>query len=255
MFRLLIALAGFAALIPFAAQARQTGFLDRSVTVAGERYSYQVYVPRNLPRGRPPIILALHGAGERGSDGLLQTQVGLASAIRNKVDRWPAIVVFPQVRADRLWQNSLDVAMAALAAAEREFRTDPKRVYLAGLSMGGNGSWALGYRYPDRFAAIVVVCGFVKPIGIRDYQPIVPASEGDPYAAVARKLARTPVWIVHGDKDDVVPVEDSRAMAAALKAVGGNVTFKELKGVNHNAWDPGYSDAALPEWLFTQRQR
>lgn len=245
-------LALLALLIATPAAARETGFLDRTVTVAGETHRYQVYVPRDLPRGPAPVILALHGGGERGSDGLLQTEVGLGGAIRRHADRWKAIVVFPQARADRLWQNSLAVATAALDATERAFRTDRRRVYLAGLSMGGNGAWKLAYDQPDRFAALVVICGFVQPIAIRNYQPLVTAA--DPYAEIASRVRRIPIWIVHGDRDDVVPVAESRAMAAALTAAGGRVTYRELAGVNHNAWDPGFGDPALPAWLFAQRR-
>lgn len=256
MRRMVLALLALMAwLAPATAEARETGFLDRAVTVAGVRHVYQVYVPRSYrPGEKLPIILALHGAGERGGDGLLQTDVGLGHAIRKHVERWPAIVVFPQVPKDRLWQNSKDIALAALAAAEREFRTDRDRVYVAGLSMGGNGTWALAYDDPDRFAAIVVVCGFVKPITLRPYQPLVPVSEPDPYAAMARRIARLPVWIIHGGADTVVPVEDSRQMAAALRTAGAAVHYKELPGVDHNSWDPGFDDPELPTWLFAQRR-
>lgn len=253
--RLLLAVA--ALLLATPALARETGFLDRSVTVDGQRSLYQVYIPRGTARTRGlPIVLALHGAGERGSDGLLQTEVGLGGAIRRHVERWPAVVVFPQAPAGRLWQNSEAIALAALAAAEREFGTDRSRVYLAGLSMGGNGAWKLAYQQPERFAALVVVCGFVQPLGIpaRDYRPFLPAGE-DPFAAVARRLATVPAWIVHGDADPVVPIEESRRMAAALRTAGGAVTYRELPGVGHNAWDPGFGDPALAAWLFAQRRR
>ncbi|MFZ5718483.1 MAG: prolyl oligopeptidase family serine peptidase [Pseudomonadota bacterium] len=229
----------------------ETGFLDRTVRVEGRDYAYQVYVPRKPIAGRKPIILALHGAGERGSDGLLQTEVGLAGAIRRNPDRWPAIVVFPQAPAGQLWAGApAQVAMAALAAAEREFSTDPDRVYLAGLSMGGNGTWRLAYENPRRFAAIVPVCGFAG--AFRGLPPI--AAGPDPYAALAQRIAHLPTWIVHGDADSVVPVDESRKMAAALQAAGAKVTYKELAGVNHNSWDPGFRDEALPVWLFQQRR-
>lgn len=249
-------IAAFAALLALAwapvASAAETGFLDRTVRVDGRDYAYQVYVPRQRPAGRPPIILTLHGAGERGSDGLFQTEVGLAGAIRRHPDRWPAIVVFPQAPKDQLWMGApAKVAMAALAQAEREFRTDPARTYLAGLSMGGNGTWRLASENPDRFAAIVPICAFAG-----SFRGLPPVAQGpDPYAALAAKVARVPIWIVHGDADSVVPVEESRKMAAALKAAGANVTYKELAGVNHNSWDPGFADEALPAWLFAQRLR
>jgi len=139
--------------LPQAAWA-ETGFLDRTVRVDGKDYAFQVYVPRKPIEGRKPVILALHGGGERGSDGLLQTEVGLAGAIRRNPERWPAIVVFPQTPKDTLWMGpSAKMAMAALAQAEKEFRTDPDRVYLAGLSLGGNVAAAGGQLRSDLFLA------------------------------------------------------------------------------------------------------
>lgn len=234
----------------------ETGFLDRTVTVDGQAFAYQVYVPRGYrPGSRPPAILALHGAGERGSDGLLQTEVGLAGAIRRHPDRWPAVAVFPQAPAALLWRDlPARVAMAALAQAEAEFGTDPDRVYLMGLSMGGSGTWTLAYAHPGRFAALVPVCAFAGPF--RGLPPVAAdaSADADPYAALARKIAAVPVWMIHGEADSVVPVEESRRMHAALAAAGGRVTYKELPGVNHNSWDPGFADPALPAWLFQQRR-
>ena len=256
MMRWILSLVALVALaLPSAALAAETGFLDRTVRVEGKDYAYQVYVPRKRLEGSKPIILALHGGGERGSDGLFQTEVGLAGAIRRNVDRWPAIVVFPQAPKDQLWMGvPARVAMAALAQAEREFRTDPDRVYLAGLSLGGNGVLRLAYEQPDRFAAVVPVCAFIGPF--RGLPPIATVEAGaDSYAALATRIARLPVWLVHGDADSVVPVEHSRNLAAALKAAGAQVTYKELPGVNHNSWDPGFGDEALPQWLFQQRRK
>jgi predicted peptidase len=251
MVRWILAVAAMLVLAPAAALA-ETGFLDRTVNVDGKAYGFQVYVPRQPIAGPKPIILALHGAGERGADGLLQTEVGLAGAIRRHPERWPAIVVFPQAPEGQLWMGApAKVAMAALAQAEREFGADPNRVYLAGLSMGGNGVWRLAWEQPDRFAAVVAVCAFVGPF--RGLPPI--AGPGpDPYAALAARTAKLPIWIVHGDADSVVPVEESRKLAAALKTAGAQVTYKELPGVDHNSWDPGFGEAALPTWLFQQRR-
>src|SRR5262245_4133231 len=113
-------------------QQVQTGFLDRTVAVAGQAYRYQVYVPADyVSKPSWPAILFLHGAGERGSDGLLQTNVGLAPAIRQNPSRYPAIVIFPQVPRDSLWVGTpADMAVAALQQTMKEFHVDPKRVYL-----------------------------------------------------------------------------------------------------------------------------
>ena len=140
----------------------ETGFLDRSVTLGGQTYRYQIYVPTSYVTTQQwPVILFLHGAGERGSDGYVQTQVGLAPAIRQNAARIPAIAVFPQATAESSWTGTpARVALAALDQTMREYQTDPARVYLTGLSMGGNGTWYIAYRNPKRFAAIAPICSW-----------------------------------------------------------------------------------------------
>jgi predicted peptidase len=242
------------------AQTVTTGFLNRSIVVDGEAYAYQVYVPREYqPSSAWPVILALHGAGERGHDGLLQTEVGLGGAIRRHAERYPAIVVFPQRSPGATWQGlGAKLALATLDKAMAEFTVDASRVYLTGLSMGGNGAWYLAFHNPERFAALVVVCGFVSERrggSGSDYAAIADASHSDPFAEVAKRVVRLPIWIFHGDADKAVPVEESRKMAAALKAIGANVQYSELPGVGHNAWDPAYNMVDLSNWLFEQRRR
>lgn len=240
------------------AQTHETGFLDRTVTVTGHAYHYQVYVPAAYTASqRWPIILFLHGAGERGDDGLVQTQVGLGAAVRQNAARFPAIIVFPQAPAESLWTGvPAQMAMAALDETIREFRTDSDRVYLTGLSMGGNGTWYLAYRNPSRFAALIPICGFVTAFreGWRGFTPVVPPDSGAPFAALARQLRRVPTWIVHGEVDNVVPVEQSQQAAAALKAAGGPVQYLEVPGTSHNAWDAAYGSPALVRWLFAQHR-
>lgn len=245
------------------AQTGETGFLNRSAVIDGAEYRYQVYVPREYVRSVAlPIILALHGGGSYGRDGLLQTDGGLAHAVRQHADRYPAIAVFPQSPpggTPGFQALGERIALAALDKSVAEFGTDPSRVYLTGLSAGGNGAWYLAYHHSDRFAALVVVCGFVGEFagttsGVR-YPAIVPASAPDPFAALAQRVSRLPIWIFHGDADPTVPVEVSRRMAAALKAIGADVQYTELPGVGHNAWDPAYDRADLATWLFKQQRR
>ncbi len=244
--------------ISLAQGTMETGFLDRTVTVEGTTYHYQVYVPFSYADSAPwPVILFLHGAGERGKDGLAQTQVGLGAALRQHPERYPAIVVMPQLTPDSLWVGlPARMAMAALDKTLKEFKTDPDRVYLTGLSMGGNGSWYLAYRHASRFAAVVPVCGWIAPFAERlgKVESVVPPEDGDPYEAMARRLVKTPVWIFHGEEDPVVPVEDSRKVAAALTAAGAPVQFSEVPGIGHNSWDPAYGSKKFAEWLFKQRR-
>jgi predicted peptidase len=233
----------------------ESGFLDRSVTVGSQSYRYQIFVPASyVPTQRWPVILFLHGAGERGGDGYFQTQVGLGTAIRQSVSRVPAIAVFPQASSDSSWTGTLArVAMAALDQTTREYQTDPARVYLTGLSMGGNGTWYLAYRNPKRFAAIVPVCGWVSP-NIWKVDPVVPADSGDVYAALGRQLRQTPTWIFHGEIDQAVPVDESRKAFAGLQAAGAPVQYTELPGTGHNSWDAAYGSPKVWTWLLAQRR-
>lgn len=242
------------------AQKIETGFLDRSVTVNGSEYRYVVYVPRGFNSSRSwPVIVALHGGGEYGNDGIKQTAGGLARAIRLNPERFPAIVLFPQARADNTpgWQlEGGKAALTQLDSALKEFHGDPKRIYLTGLSAGANGSWFLLSRHPERFAAAVIVCGFVsefkgKTSGV-DYPSLAPESKTDPFSVIAKKVSSIPIWIFHGDADQNVSVEESRKMFAALKSIGADVQYTELPGVSHNAWDPAYTRVDVFEWLFKQ---
>jgi len=243
----LIALAGAAACAPRSAE--ESGFLDRSVEVQGRRYAYQVYVPR-AGRGRGlPIVLALHGSGERGSDGLLQTEGGLASSVRRRPDLYPALIVFPQAPLGGSWEGrSSRAALAAFEASAREFSADRSRSYLIGWSMGGAGAWELAAQDPARFAAVAVVAGYLPG------EPVSGGGGAEAYSALARRLARTPVWIAHGAADPVVPAAGSRSMAAALQVAGGRFVHQELPGVGHDSWGGVFEDPRFAAWLFNQRK-
>src|SRR5919198_2771387 len=168
------------------ARARDTGFLNRTVTVGATTYRYQVYVPSDYtPKKRWPVILFLHGIGERGDDGLRQTEVGIGRAIRLYAERFPSIVVFPQCRRDAAWPGEMEVqALKALDQTVKEFRGDPQRLYLTGLSMGGYGAWAFAALHPGKFAAIVPICGGILPRPGLPLSPEVAAivRSPDPYA-------------------------------------------------------------------------
>jgi predicted peptidase len=242
---------------------QETGFLDRAVTVRGVEYRYEVYVPRDYdPKRVWPIILALHGGGDYGSDGIRPTVGALAKAIRLHPDRFPAIVVFAQAHADGTpgWQQAGgEAALAEVDKALIEFHGDSSRIYLTGYSAGGNGAWFLAYHHLNRFAALVVICGFVSDFTGKQshvfYPAIAPASAPDRFAAIAQQLKSLPIWIFHGDADENVSVEESRHMVAALRAFGANVRYTELAGVDHNAWDPAYDNAEMVTWLLTQRRQ
>jgi predicted peptidase len=182
--------------------------------------------------------------------------------LRLHPDRFPAIVVFPQAHADGTpgWQREGgEAALVAVNQAVAEFHGDTSRIYLTGYSAGGNGAWFLAYHHPQRFAALVVICGYVSDFTGRQshvfYPGIAPASALDRYAAVAEEVKSLPIWVFHGDADANVSVEESRHMVAALRALGANVRYTELAGVDHNAWDPAYDDSGMAAWLLDQRRR
>ncbi|MEX2132448.1 MAG: hypothetical protein WD772_13280 [Pseudohongiellaceae bacterium] len=225
------------------AQTPETGFLDRSITIDNVEHRYQVYVPRSYRSDSPlPAILFLHGAGERGDDGLKQTQVGIGAAIRLNPARWPAITVFPQVPTGLIWDGEpARAAMAALDATLVEFAIDDSRVYLTGISMGGRGTLHLGYHYSDRFAAIVAIC---TPVTSLEFT----------LAEFAVRTRTIPMWLFHGDADVVVPVDHSHQIVAARREASAPGRYTEFPGVNHNSWDPAYAMEELAEWLFEQKK-
>lgn len=239
--------------------AADTGFLNRTVTVEGVAYRFQVYVPADwTPQQSWPVALFLHGYGESGDDGLLQTQIGIATAIRTHVADFKMIVVMPQCRKGKLWVDP-DMQAQALAALEQsvtEFHGDPARLYLTGLSMGGYGSWEIAIHHPGKFAALAPICGGVQAnFHLSDLHSslVNDPKIADPYAEIAKRIGPVPVWIFHGDADESVPVEESRKMNQALVAAKANVRYTEYPGVGHNSWDQAYSEPEFIPWLLKQK--
>lgn len=233
-----------------------TGFLDRTTIVGSTTYRYVVYVPGVLPA--PPVILFLHGAGERGNDGVKQSEIGLGRAIRLNPDLVPAIVVFPQLHSEERWlDDGASAAMQALDEAMHEFNGDPDRVYLTGMSLGGYGVWHLALAHPERFAALVPICGGIAPAGSATSvrQSPLTASAADPYAFTARALRDKPVRMFHGANDDVIAPSESRRMNEMLEREGADVQYTEYKGVGHDAWTRAYAEPELWRWLFEQHTR
>lgn len=240
--------------MPASSDAR---FVERTVTVAGEARAYQVFVPAHRASGAmTPVILFLHGSGERGSDNHAQLKAGLGPYLREHAEDFPAIVVFPQVEENGEWMGAnVDMALAALDASSREFNGDPQRTYLTGLSMGGYGTWETALKAPTRFAALVPICGaLLPPNDERALYVTEVAGAPDPYAALARKLREVPVWIFHGAKDDAVSPADDRKTFAAFKAASAEVRYTEFPDAGHNSWDATYRHDAMWDWLFAQRR-
>jgi predicted peptidase len=224
--------------IAFAADTpRDTGFINGTAELNGRKMLYVVYVPRNYsPDKQWPVVLFLHGAGEVGSDGLRQVTVGIGPQLFLNPQRFPCLVVMPQA-SGQSWSGTLnDLARRALDDVVARYNGDPNRLYLTGLSLGGTGTWTMASQHPERFAAIIPICGCGSP-------------------ASASRLTSLPIWVFHGGADPVVPVQCSRQMVAALKAAGNpNVQYTEYAGVGHNAWDQTYSNPQVIAWLLAQKR-
>lgn len=225
-----------------------TGFLYKTLEFEGKRYPYTVFVPPDYtPQRRWPVILFLHGSGERGEDGFLPSEVGIGRAIRRDHTRCPAVVVMPQCPDGTLWTDAmLNMALHTLAQTSLAYNLDSERIYLTGLSMGGAGAWTLAARMPDRLAAVAPLCGFV------DNPRVPPSSER--VRAFAERLTDIPIWVFHGGQDVNVVPDHSTMMVAELRRRGANVRYTEYPEARHNIWDRAYDDAEFWQWLFRQRR-
>jgi acetyl esterase/lipase len=230
---------------------QDTGFLNRRIELHGVTYRFQVYLPEDWRRDdqkKWPIILFLHGRGERGSEGLWQTQIGVAEAVRNHPDRWPFVIVMPQCPLSAHWTDPdmLELAMAALDQESEEFHGDPTRTYLTGLSMGGYGAWELAKLNPHRWAAIAIAAGGI----FWSYEPERWQQASTLPAEYARAVGHTPVWLFHGSLDTTVLPRQSELMFDAFKAAGGNIRFWLYQGLLHDCWTRAYDEPDLPRWLL-----
>ncbi len=211
-------------------QSAQT--LETKVPV---KLNYLLYLPKDYDQQESwPLVVFLHGAGERGDDLELVKKHGPPKLIDEGKD-FPAIIVSPQCKRGGWWQNQLLELTALIDDIESKYKVDKSRVYLTGLSMGGFGSWALAAYTPDRFAAVIPICG-----------------GGERLAAMA--LAKTPVWVFHGAKDPVVPLERSESMVEALKRFKGNVQFTVYPDALHDSWTETYDNPDVWKWLFEQQR-
>jgi predicted peptidase len=216
----------------------ETGFINGTAELNGRKMPYVVYVPRSYaPDKQWPVILFMHGAGEQGTDGLRQTAVGIGPHIIWNSRRFPCLVVMPQTSSGTWTGTSGDLALRALDDVVAKYNGDRSRLYLTGLSLGGNGTWALAAKYPERFAALIPICGWGSP------------------AAMAPKLKSLPIWVFHGDRDSVVSVKSSRDMVAAIQAAGNvNIKYTEYPGADHDVWDRTYNNQQVIAWLLAQKR-
>jgi predicted peptidase len=222
----------------------------------GGRLPYRLLKPPGCSMSAPqrldyPLVVFLHGAGERGDDNQRQLVHGMNEFASDPIRKnFPCFVVAPQCPEDQQWVDTPWYLDSHRMAAEPtpvlrwtlelvqdltdRYPVDPNRIYLTGLSMGGFGVWEVLARQPARFAAAVIVCG-----------------GGDP--ATAAEIARIPVWVFHGDQDPEVLPQRSREMIRALQQAGGSPRYTEYPNTGHDSWSPTYRDHQMYAWLFAQR--
>lgn len=228
-------------LLPVQAQEKPaTGFISKVFKNAdGSESPYVVFVPHSYDGTKDyPVILFLHGSGESRGGKKMPVDVGIGPAIKTREKTFPFITIFPQSEK-RTWKADSEDgrrAIAILDATLREYRIDPKRQILTGLSMGGYGTWSLAAAYPDRWAAIVPICGGGNPDD-------------------AAKIKDIPCWCFHGQDDNAVKVERSREMIAALEKAGGQPRYTEYRWVGHDSWDPAYATNQLYAWMLRQSKK
>lgn len=221
---------------------------------AGGKLNYRLLKPKDYDANKKyPLVLFLHGAGERGDDNKKQLVHGMNDFAADEVmAKYPCFVVAAQCPNDAKWVEvdwsatkhtapeepspAMQKSFETLEALQKEFSIDAKRIYITGLSMGGYGTWDAIERKPEYFAAAAPICG-----------------GGD--VGNAKKLTKIPLWAFHGDQDGAVKVERTRDMIAAIKAAGGEPKYTEYPGVGHDSWSKTYSNPEFYAWLFAQQRK
>jgi predicted peptidase len=252
-------------LIVMSASAQDSALYRKEVFRKGkDSLNYRIMYPSKYDVNKKyPVVLFMHGAGERGSDNNKQLLhgSGLFTDSANRA-KYPAFVIFPQCPEGDFWAKierdqapasdslggfhfisegsagkSLGLVMNLIDSFAKTPQVNTKKIYVCGLSMGGMATFELLWRKPNFFAAGVPICGGGDPGKVNVY------AKG------------FPVWVFHGGSDPVVPVGNSRLMVNELKKAGANVTYSEYPGVGHNSWDNAFAEPQLLEWLFAQERK
>lgn len=219
----------------------------------GAKLHYRLLKPHQQEAdAQYPLVVFLHGAGERGDDNDAQLVHGVREFARAEArKKYPCFLIAPQCPSGKRWvevdwssrshslpkqpSHPMRLTLELVESIQKELPIDARRIYITGLSMGGYGVWDALARKPKLFAAAVPVCGGAD-------------------LNTAKTVREIPVWMFHGDQDNAVPVGRSRDMAAALKKAGGHPKYTEYRGVGHNSWDSAYRDADMFAWLFAQKR-
>ena len=195
---------------------------------------YLLFLPESYAQSTNeefPLILFLHGAGERGSDLDSVKRHGIPKIVETNPD-FPFIAVSPQCPKDSWWTSELHTINGLIEEVVEKYQVDTSRIYLTGLSMGGFGTWSLASMYPERFAAIAPVCG------------------GGEVRQILRSLVEIPIWTFHGQKDDVIPFSRSEEIVTALKKHGSSIKFTIYPEAGHDSWTKTYDNPELYKWFL-----
>lgn len=246
-----------AAMVAVGAMAQNDAYTRHIYTIGGDTLRYRELVPLNPERDKYPLVIFMHGAGERGIDNEKQLTHG-AQMFLNPVNRkkYPAYVVFPQCPEEGYWAYNerpasfdpdkmpileeptkyIKLVRGLVTKYINEGNVNPDRIYLVGLSMGAMAVYDLAERYPSMWAAAVPICGTVNPKRLQNCREVN-------------------FSIYHGDADNVVPVEASRAAYARLKEIHTSVEYKEFPGCNHGSWNPAFCEPDFMKWLFGNNKK
>ena len=195
---------------------------------------YLLFLPESYAQStnqKFPLILFLHGAGERGRDLDSVKRHGIPKIVETNPD-FPFIAVSPQCPEDSWWTSELHTINGLIEEVVEKYQVDTSRIYLTGLSMGGFGTWSLASMYPERFAAIAPVCG------------------GGEVRQILRSLVEMPIWTFHGQKDDVIPFSRSEEIVTALKKHGSSIKFTIYPEAGHDSWTKTYDNPELYKWFL-----
>jgi predicted peptidase len=238
----LVALLPLLIMAPLRAQKSDAKWQDllEKRTFEGDKGSlpYRLLKPEGSDsKKKYPLVVFLHGAGERGKDNSAQLKHGVVNfASGENRKKYPCFLIAPQCPTGQFWSGkNTQLVLDLIAAVRKEFPIDEKRIYVTGLSMGGYGTWSLLAQKPELFAAGVPICGG--------------GAETD-----APTLAKISIWAFHGDEDKAVKVERSRTMIEAIKKAGGKPKYTEYRGVGHDSWTATYRDPEMMKWLFAQKK-
>lgn len=219
-----------------AAQSKSQLIDDEIETVTTELLRYYLYYPEDYEGEKDekfPLLLFLHGGGEAGGDSLSSIKRSGPPKLITDGKEFPFLILIPQNPYKKKWWNTRAVVELLDTIIENN-RVDKNRIYLTGLSRGGGAAWEMAVQYPDKFAALAVVCG-MTPL---------------PYASWINK--DMPIWVFHGEEDKSIPISESEKMVAKLKQMGYDVQFTRYPGIGHNSWTKAYNTDELYEWFVKQ---